>query len=239
MPPPPAVTGRVSRRALPDYLVRTYRWAYLDRRLMPLLDRPAVVAAILWGNARRLMHAAISEFAPGQAVLQAAAVYGDFSPRLSDQLGPGGSLEVVDVAPLQVANVRRKCARHRNVRVRVHDLATALDKQYEGVCCFFLLHEVPSIQRRAIVHNLLSCVAPGGKAVFVDYHRPARWHPLAPLMRWVFHRFEPYAPSLQASEIAELGPADPHFVWQKRLFFGGLYQLVVVRRKEHGISEGA
>jgi ubiquinone/menaquinone biosynthesis C-methylase UbiE len=50
------------------------------------------------------------EFKPGQQVLQAAAVYGDFSPRLARRLGDGGELLVLDVAPIQIANTRRKLA---------------------------------------------------------------------------------------------------------------------------------
>ena len=99
-----------SAHRLPDYLRNTYSWAYLDHRTMPWLDRPVVVSAILWGNASRLMDAAVGEFSPGQRVLQAAAVYGDFSPRLARRLGDGGQLTVVDVAPIQIANTRRKLA---------------------------------------------------------------------------------------------------------------------------------
>jgi hypothetical protein len=60
--------------ALPAYLRDTYSWAYLDERSVPWLDRPWIVDAILWGNAARLMNAAVTEFPSGAHVLQAAAV---------------------------------------------------------------------------------------------------------------------------------------------------------------------
>ena len=50
-----------SAHRLPDYLRNTYSWAYLDHRTMPWLDRPVVVSAILWGNASRLMDAAVRD----------------------------------------------------------------------------------------------------------------------------------------------------------------------------------
>ncbi len=218
-------------RVLPDYLQQTYRWAYLDRRWLGWLDRPAVVSTILWGNANRLMTRAITSFAPGQRVLQAAAVYGDFSRRLLEQLGESGHLAVVDVAPLQVANLRRKLRRRQNVSVRVGDLAQPLGACYDGVCCFFLLHEVPPVVRSRIVDNLLAAVAPGGIAVFVDYHRPVRLHPLAGVMGWVFRRFEPFAESLTQREIGDLATDAAAFSWHKTLVFGGLYQVVTVRRR--------
>ena len=56
-----------SAHRLPDYLRNTYSWAYLDHRTVPWLDRPVVVSAILWGNASRLMDAAVREFAPATA----------------------------------------------------------------------------------------------------------------------------------------------------------------------------
>ena len=82
------------RDDIPLYLRRTYSWAYLWPNSIRLLDRQSVVSAILWGNYRRLRDSALREFLPGQEVLQPACVYGDFSPRLADHLGPAGCLVV-------------------------------------------------------------------------------------------------------------------------------------------------
>ncbi len=216
---------------LPAYLRDTYTWAYLDRRSVRWLDQRVVVSAILWGNADRLMKCAVAEFRPGQRVLQAAAVYGDFSLRLAARLGDAGRLTVVDVAPIQVANTRRKLLRWPGARVRVADLAAPLGATFDAVCCFFLLHEVPSHSRRCIVRNLLSAVEPGGRIVFVDYHRPRWWHPMRPAMALVFRYLEPFADSLLAEAIETLVPESAEFEWRKETLFGGLYQKVVgVRR---------
>jgi ubiquinone/menaquinone biosynthesis C-methylase UbiE len=221
---------------IPDYLENTYRWAYLDPRNMKWLDRPLVVAAILWGNARRLMRAAVAEFDAGQKVLQAACVYGDFSTLLADRLGPEGDLLVLDAAQVQVDNLTRKLDGRPHVRSRCADLAAAelgvKPASLDGVACFFLLHEVPPEARRRVVDNLLSLVRVGGKVVFTDYHRPARWHPLRPVMALVFRVFEPFAASLQGEDIAGLSPRAAHFRWHKRTAFGGLYQQVVAIRED-------
>lgn len=216
---------------IPDYLRRTYAWAYLDARTLPWLDRAPVVSAILWGNAGALMRAAVAEFDAGQTVLQAACVYGDFSPMLARRVGAEGSLEVVDVAPIQVANARGKLASQPQAVARVGDLSHPLHRQYQGVCSFFLLHEVPPRQRRMIVDNLLAAVAPGGKVVFVDYHRPAPWHPLAPIMSLIFRALEPYAQSLLDTPIESLSPRAADFQWTQRTCFGGLYQHLVGTRQ--------
>lgn len=220
--------------AVPSYLSRTYHWAYLSRRTLPWLDRSLVVSAILWGNAERLMRAAVEEFSPGQRLLQAACVYGRFSRMLAERVGPEGALDVVDVAPIQVANARRKLDGLAHAQVRQGDLARpgcVAAEASDAVCCFFLLHEVPPIERACIVHNLLEAVRPGGKIVFVDYHRTRPWHPLRPIMAQVFRWLEPFAPSLLDTDITTLSPLGEAFTWKKTTCFGGLYQkLVGVRR---------
>lgn len=217
---------------LPEYLRRTYTWAYLSPRTLPWLDRAPVVSAILWGNAGRLMRWAVAQFAPGERVLQAACVYGDFSPMLARRVGADGRLSIRDVAPIQIANVRRKLASLPQADAEVANLVEPLAGQYDGVCCFFLLHEVPEDERRRIVANLLAAVRPGGRAVFVDYHRPHRWHPLAPVMAGVFRWLEPFAESLLDVPLQTLADEARYFEWHKETRFGGLYQLVVARRRE-------
>ncbi|SEQ96357.1 Methyltransferase domain-containing protein [Faunimonas pinastri] len=219
-----------SSRTVPEYLKNTYRWAYLDARTAPILDRHLVVQAILWGNADRLMDRAIAEFSPGDHVLQPAAVYGNFSQRLAAHLGPEGRLQVSDIAPLQVALTRRKLAAYPNAKVVRANAASPASGTYDGVCCFFLLHEVPGPFKRQIVNSVLASLQPGGKAVFVDYHRPGRFHPLRPIMKAVFHLLEPFAEELCASEIRKYADGAEGFAWSKETAFGGLYQIVIARK---------
>jgi SAM-dependent methyltransferase len=225
----PDVVAPLPARAapLPDYLVDTYSWAYLRPRSLRLLDRPAVVNSILWGNYRGLVRAACGEFAAGDRVLQAASVYGDLSCRLAARIGGEGRLDVIDVAPIQVEHCRRKLAGRLNVSVRVADAASPETASHDGVCCFFLLHEVPDLQKRRIVNALLAAVRPGGKVVFVDYHRPRWWHPLRPVMSLVFRWLEPYANGLVSRSIRHFADKPHEFRWHKRTVFGGLYQVLV------------
>ena len=223
---------------LPAYLVDTYSWAYLRPRSLHLLDRHLVVNGILWGNYHALVRAACREFAKGDSILQAASVYGNLSSRLAVQVGTDGFLDIIDVAPLQVAHCRRKLAGHDNVRVRVADAAIPGRVGYDAACCFFLLHEVPDVQKRQIVNALLAAVRPGGKVVFVDYHQPVRWHPLRPVMAAVFRWLEPYASSLVSRSIMDLAERPQDFHWRKETRFGGLYQVVVAQNRRCELSAG-
>jgi SAM-dependent methyltransferase len=221
VPPAPARPPRI-----PAYLREVYAWAYLNPRSVRLLDHRFVAAAILWGNYRRLSDAALAEFAPGMRVLQPACAYGDVSPRLARVLGPNGQLEMADVAPVQLRKVRPKLAGFAHARLAHRDAADTPRGRFDAVNCFFLIHEIPDAHRRRVVDSLLDAVVPGGKVVFVDYHRPRGWHPLKPLMSLVFDALEPFAKGLWRQEIREMARAPERFTWSKTTYFGGLYQKV-------------
>jgi SAM-dependent methyltransferase len=217
--------------AVPDYLRDCYTWAYLNRRMLTLLDRPLVVSAILWGTYSRLLRSVLAELRPGQRVLQPACVYGNFSPAIARFLGPRGRLEVCDVVPLQVENCRRKLKDLPQASVGLRDAAALGGGGYDAVCCFFLLHEMPEDYKRAVVDALLSSLRPGGKVIFVDYHKPHWAHPLKPVMSLVFDTLEPFAKDLWRRDIAGYARGGDQFAWSKETYFGGLYQRVVARRR--------
>ena len=216
---------------LPAYLVEHYSWAYLRPKSLRYLDNDLVVSSILWGNYRRLMAAAIGEFEPDWRVLQPACVYGELSPRLARHLEPKGELTVTDIAPVQLENCRHKLRSFRNVRLGLEDAAAHAGAGFDAVCCFFLLHELPADHRDEVVTSLLSAVRPGGRIVFVDYHKPRRFHPLAPVMRLIFHHFEPFALDLWQHDIESYGERSATFDWRKQTYFGGLYQKCVAIRR--------
>lgn len=216
---------------VPQYLRDIYTWAYLHRLSPVLLDRGPVVSAILWGNYRRLVRAALEELGPGLRVLQPACVYGSLSRRMALALGPNGHLDVCDVVPLQLDNCRRKLRGLENVSVFPRDAVSPVAPTYDAVCCFFLLHEMPAGLRRQAVACLLRAVKPGGRVVFVDYHKPHRANPLSPIMWAVLRCLEPFAMDLWRQDImAMAGEVGTGFVWSQTTYFGGLYQKIVAER---------
>lgn len=224
---PPVSVARPPAPRIPAYLEDHYWWAYLRPASVAVFDHVPVVSAILWGQYARLKRAALSEIPPGGKVLQAACVYGDLSPRLAGQVGETGSLDVVDIVPLQVDNCRHKLVDFPHAVVRLADAAAPGGGPYDAVLCFFLLHELPEARKRSVVDALLACLAPGGKAIFVDYHKPHPLHPLGPVQDLVFRLLEPFAKSMWLSEIAEFAGDAGAFRWRKQICFGGLFQKVV------------
>lgn len=230
---PPDVSGRSvspAGHAIPAYLRSVYTWAYINPTNARLLDRNVVASAILFGNYARLRRACLREIEPGQHVLQAAHVYGGFVRELAERVGPDGRLDVVDVVPLQAELCRRKLQGFRNARVRVADAADPGPESYDVVSAFFLLHEIPDEQKRAVVDALLARLKPDGKAVFIDYHAPAVWHPLRLPLRRVFGRLEPFAESLWHHDIESFASEPAPYQWHKTTLFGGVYQKTVAQR---------
>lgn len=220
-----------SEAAIPAYMEEVYDWAYVNPRNVALLDRPIVVDVLLFGNARRLMRSALHEITPGQRVYMVAHVYGDFVKRLADHIGPKGHFSIIDVTPIQIANCTRKIGDLAHVSIKQADAATHIGAPVDTALSFFLLHEVPESKKRGIVNSMLAQVAPGGKAVFVDYHRPALWHPVRYILEFVNYKLEPFARALWTREIKEYASDADDFIWEKETFFGGVYQKVIARRR--------
>jgi ubiquinone/menaquinone biosynthesis C-methylase UbiE len=245
MTPHPGIALPADRAALPKtgaggvvprYLRAHYWWAYIHPKAVRLFERQWLINLILWGNYRRLRDAALSELGdslPGRT-LQVACVYGDLTSRLSQRVAAGGgTLDIVDILPIQLENLRRKLPREAPVRLLTRDSAELglPDASYDRAMVFFLLHEQPADVRRRTLGEVFRVVKPGGTILLVDYARPSRWHPLRYLWLPLLALLEPFAPDLWRGDIATWLPA----LWAGRAlrntsFFGGLYQRVVVTR---------
>lgn len=221
---------------MPAYLEQTYWWAYTHPLAVRVFERQWLVNLILWGNYRRLRDAAFSELPdPLEGrVLQVACVYGDFTRRLARRLGRRGRVDVVDVAPVQLANLSRKLDAQPRVTM-IHGDSSDLslpDASYDQVLVFFLLHEQPEAVRVDTIAEALRVVKPGGKVIIVDYHRPRWSNPFGYVMVPILRGLEPFAMDLWQREISHwLPPLLAELRVQKTTYFGGLYQRVVVTRE--------
>lgn len=216
---------------IPAYLQDTYYWSYLNPRNVHWLDREPIVHAILWWQHNKLLKAALSEIAPGSSVLQVAAVYGEFSKKLTEHIGPQGTLKLIDVAPIQVTNTKVKLAEFPNAEVCLADASTIDDEAYDVVLCYFLLHEVPDDYKTRIIENLLRNLKPDGKLIIIDYHKPHWAHPVKPIISLIFDTLEPFAKGLWRKSFREFASDPDQFEWQHKTYFGGLYQRVIVQHK--------
>lgn len=238
--PPSALGGvndlpRAVSVSVPDYLERVYWWAYVRPWAIRIFERRWLVNLILFGNYRRLIDAALAAFGGELAgrTLQVACVYGDLTARVARHVAPGGGLDVVDVVPAQLENLQRKLPAGAPVSLIHRDSAELglADASYDQVLLYMLLHEQPERVRRRTLAEAMRVVKPGGKIVIIDYHRPARWHPLRGFLKFILDTLEPFAPDLWQNEIGHYLPPDvPIADLSKETYFGGVYQRIVIVR---------
>lgn len=224
--------------ALPDYLVRNYWWAYLWPPAVWFFDHQPIINSIVFGQYRRLRDETVGLLGGAQAgdTLLIASAYGDVVPSLAASR-EGGSLTVIDVAPIQIERARAKLERaglSKRTTLRLMDAERLHfdDDSFDSAAFFLLLHELPPPVRRRVVSEALRVIRPGGRLVLAEYGDRTRthwFHRLAPL-RWIFGRAEPFLPSLWeldldaliAEEAASLGKtvrAD-----RKTVIFAGFYR---------------
>jgi ubiquinone/menaquinone biosynthesis C-methylase UbiE len=198
-----------------------------------VFERQWLVNLILWGNFGRLRDAALERL--GKSIsgrtLQVACVYGNLTQHLVERLDDEARLDVVDILPVQLENLARKLGPAPRTTLELSNSANLQvpDGQYDQVLVFFLLHEQPLETRRKTVAEALRVTKPGGRVLFVDYHRPHPTNPLRLIMTPILHFLEPFALDLWREEISTWLPEDvPGLTVHKETFFGGLYQLTEV-----------
>jgi ubiquinone/menaquinone biosynthesis C-methylase UbiE len=217
---------------VPRYLLTHYWWAYIHPKAVKLFERQWLVNLILWGNYDRLRDAVLAEMGESFAgrSLQVACVYGDLTSRLSASIARrGGRMDVVDVLPVQLRNLREKLPKNAPTRLLAMDSTNLKlpDATYDQALVFFLLHEQPSRYRDRTMSELFRVVKPGGKIIVVDYALPRWWHPLRYVWRPLLAKLEPFALDLWRDEITKWLPRSTTRL-RKTTFFGGLYQKVVI-----------
>lgn len=212
---------------LPKYLTETYWWAYVHPNAVWVFERQWLVNFILWGNFYKLRDLAIKEIENPGKILQVACVYGNFTETLSKTF-KNSQIHVVDVAAIQLENLKTKVPDANNVHVHHQDSSNLQfpEGTFDNVMVFFLLHEMPEEVRKLTVKEAIRVLKPGGKAIFVDYHQPSRLNPFRYVMMPVLKFLEPFALDLWRTEIKEWLPAVTSI--HKETYFAGLYQKVIV-----------
>src|SRR5262249_6475196 len=134
--------------SVPYYLSAHYWWAYVHPRAVQVFERQWLVNLILWGNYPRLGESALDALGGElpRTTLQVACVYGDLTERLCARAAAGGGeVDIVDVLPIQLDNLRSKlppAAPARLLAMNSADLAMSAGC-YDRALVFFLLHEQP------------------------------------------------------------------------------------------------
>lgn len=220
---------------VPGYLTAHYWWAYIHPRAVHLFERQWVVNLILWGNYERLRNAVLESY--GDQIhgrtLQIACAYGDLTPRLAQRTGKSGTLDVIDILPVQLGNLAKKLP--SDTRVKMHHMnSTSLgfaDGAFDRALLFFLLHEQPMEVRTKTLAEALRVVRPAGTITIVDFARPSCYNPQRYFWMPLLKILEPFAQDLWNEEITSWLPTDVTIkTTVKRRFFGGAYQMLTMTK---------
>ncbi len=200
----------IGNGGIPDYLSRSYWWAYLSPLGTWFFDHQPIINAILFGQYRRLMRRCLTILDPERAgiTLQLAAVYGVLTPTLAKRL-PRGALFLTDVAAVQLRRAGTKLDHVDRPRQLTRANAESLpyaNNSFDTVLLFFLLHELPTGARNRVLREAARIVRPGGALVIADYGAISRSHPFhwrGPF-RALLERLEPYLGEFWRQDLSEL-----------------------------------
>ena len=67
--------------------------------------------------------------------------------------------------------------------------------------------------------------------IFIDYAQPKKFHPLKYPVKMLNRLYEPFAESLWYNEIQDFSPKTDKLIWDKKTFFGDMYQCVIAQRR--------
>lgn len=233
---PKAPPPRPGRLPVPHYLDKHYWWAYVHPNAVRFWERQWLINLVLLGNYKKLANAALEtlgERLPGRT-LQISCCYGDLTPQIVQRArASGGSVDVIDVLPVQLDNLRRKLKPGLPVRLQEmnSERLEFADATFDRVVLFFLMHEQPDGVRHRTLREALRVLKPGGQILLVDYAKAAWWHPVRYLLLPILRILEPFAGALWDSELADVMPREmAGCTWRRTSYFGGLYQRLVATR---------
>lgn len=224
---------------VPDYLQRVYWWTYIHPFAVWFFDRQWIVNLILLTQYNRMRRAVLREFAAAEDghVLQVSCAYGDVIPKTAERVLAGrGRLDIIDVLPIQLKNVRRKLPVNDRIRLMQMNAAEMFlpSAAYDKVVLFFLLHETPDPVRKRILAESFRVVRPGGQVVIADFAMPKRWNPFRYLWAVFLSIFEPFALDMWRTDIHDHLPmAVRGYPLRQHRYFGALFQKTVVTKPEH------
>lgn len=222
----------MAAKKLPLYLKEIYGDFYNSETLCLWADKPWLRTILSLGNNLKLINAALKEVTPGDKVLQLGCTFGLQMEQMALRIGRYGQYDIAEVSNIQIARCKAKYGSLYTQMGYIHQNANEpIPDKYDVVLVYMLLHEVPHIQKAKILKAALESVREGGRVVVIDYHQPSKWHPFRYFVRMFNRLYQPFAELLWDREIPTFVKDKSKYIWRRSLYFGGLYQKVVIDKK--------
>ncbi len=223
-----------SEQKLPAYMQDIYGEIYTNLQKCARFDNDFNCRLRTFFQYDNLVDEVLANIKPHERVLQLGIVFGNEIDRIALRIGNYGAYNIVDICGAQIARCEEKYGElFPALKFFLQNAAELSFKQeYDAVICFMLLNELPPATKAKVVNNALQAVREGGKAIFVDYHRPAVGHPLRYFVRMYNRLYHPFAEKLWDLSIDSYATEADAFIWEKKTFFGGMYQFLTATRKK-------
>ena len=226
--------------SLPAYIKAVYGDLYSDEKKCKKADSMFRCALKTFFYYDTLADDLASEIHANKKILQMGISFGNQIQKILAFVGMHGSLEVIDINPNEVKRFQEKVGyKQKNLKVYVQDAKNInCGEKYDFVVCFFLLSTLPNITRKQVISNALSLLSPKGKAIFVDWHTPFKFHPLGYFVKLYNRLHHPFTEHFLKNEISDAVNKSfaKKFSWNKECYFGGMFQKTIAKRKDDSLS---
>lgn len=212
---------------------------YSDMRLIKLVDWQPIISAILLFQYHRLVSRIVDELARmdlrGRQVLITSCAFGNVIPRVVRAAVDAGAERVLiaDIIGNELVHARGKLGALADRVMLLEQDATALriaDGAVAANVVFFLLHELPHPMKTRALEEAGRTLAPGGKLLLAEFHRPRPW--VLRALSWTYFKvFEPLGLALWSTHdpldaLARMG----RWRCERSTYFHGNFQVVTATR---------
>ena len=215
---------------IPEYLKSVYDRRYFHPLVAKLFDDEWTAALGSFFCGKKLIQNITNEIMEGNSVLQLGVASGNFEFKVAEKMNAKGQYHIEDISAQHLEIMKSRVSAWLNVTLKERDFTIPNELRYDVVIGYFVLHEVPDTRKQEILKRALNALNPRGKMIFIDYAQPKKFHPLKYPVK-IFNRlYEPFAESLWYNEIQDFAPKTGKIIWDKKTFFGGMYQCVIAQR---------
>lgn len=215
-------------------------WVYSNMRLIRFSDRKPWVAAVLLFQYDRLVEQVVGEIRRtplrGGTGLMTSCAFGDVMPKVVRAFVDGGAGRVciTDLIENELIHADQKLegfqGRFELAEADARHMPQA-DGSVDVNLIFFLLHELPDAGKELALREAARVVAPGGKLIIAEFHRPRTWL-MRQLGRVYFTVFEPFALSLWGQyDPARFLERTEEWTQQRAEYFFGNFQVIVATKR--------
>ena len=213
---------------------------YSNMRLIKLVDFQPIISAILLFQYHHLVSKIVSELKQldlkGKKVLITSCAFGNVIPRVVKAAVQTGAERVLvaDIIHNELVHAKSKLGSFsRNVDF-IEDNATSMTQEegsVEANVIFFLLHELPHQLKGRALAEAGRMLAPGGKLLLAEFHRPELW--VLRALSWTYFKvFEPLGLALWDTHdplncLEEMGG----WTCERTTYFFGNFQVITATKQ--------